>query len=83
MVRVAGWSFFGGGIAGSCDDDGARTLPAWHIRWHSTTGYHASPVHQPNHLVAVTMAADLKYYELYRRSRYCMRACKYYTEHAR
>jgi hypothetical protein len=45
-----------------------------------------SPEHQPTRQVAttVTMAsADLKYYELYRRSRYCVRLCESGLEHAR
>lgn len=49
-------------------------------RWtpSSTAGTHQSLQHQPTHLVAATVnnmaTADLKYYELYRRSRYYMRA---------
>ncbi|KAH6613984.1 transcription initiation factor IIA, gamma subunit-domain-containing protein [Boeremia exigua] len=34
----------------------------------STIGSRPSPEHQPTRLVAVNMAADLKYYELYRRN---------------
>jgi hypothetical protein len=73
MVRVADWSFLGGGMAGSCDDDahghdGLALHPSA-----STIGNHSWPGHQSTHLVAVNMAnADLKYYELYRRSRYCV-----------
>ena len=49
-------------------------------------GTRPSPKHQPTRGVATTVnmaSADLKYYELYRRSRYCARLCESGLEHAR
>lgn len=79
MVGVADGSFLGGGSVEAAmmmaARDSAGLAPVSSV---STTGSQPSPEHPPTQFVAVAvavnMAADLKYYELYRRSRYCMRA---------
>lgn len=90
MESVADWSFLGGAaLEAAMMNDGSRLdllLPAWHT---GIIGHRPPPqaiTHHPNTsqptLLAVMAANDLKYYELYRRSRYCMRAWEHVKEHA-
>jgi hypothetical protein len=48
----------------------------------STQALRRRPTTSPPRPVAVNMAAELKYYELYRRSRYCARTWESDMEHA-
>lgn len=86
MGSVADASFLGGGSVGSCDDAGDGCRPCTPAKPGTSSASSQALTRRPNtsapHLAAVNMAADLKYYELYRRSRYCARPWESDMEHA-